>query len=118
VLRALLTEHYGEPYVPDSDFERMVQQLLLDAGLPAPVLQHEVYDGDEFVARIDLAYPNRLLGIELDGRRHLTDQAFERDPVRRNRLVGLGWTILNYTWRAYVDHPTRLVAEVRQFLRQ
>lgn len=113
VLRALLEAKYGEPIVPDSRFERMVERLLLDAGLRAPVLQHEVWDGDEFVARIDLAYPEALVAIELDGRHHITDQSFERDPVRRNRLTALGWSILTYTWRFYVDHPDRLCREVR-----
>ncbi len=115
-LRSLLAEKYGEPVVPDSAFERMVERLLLDAGLPPPQLQHEVWDGDAFVARIDLAYPWRKVAIELDGRHHITDAAFERDPVRRNRLTALGWTVLTFTWRFYVDHPDRLVAEVAAVL--
>jgi very-short-patch-repair endonuclease len=117
MLRALLAEKYGEPVVPDSDFERMVERLLLDAGLGQPVLQHEVFDDvGRFIARLDLAYPDHLVGIELDGRRHIEDRAFERDPVRRNRLTGLGWSIYNYTWRFYVDHPHLLCAEVRAAL--
>jgi very-short-patch-repair endonuclease len=113
-----LTEKYGEPVVPDSAFERMVEQLLLDAGIRRPVLQHEVYDEqDAFVARLDLAYPDRLVGVELDGRRHIEDAAFERDPRRRNRLTALGWTIYHYTWRHYVDHPELLCAEIRAAIR-
>ncbi|HEY8057129.1 MAG TPA: hypothetical protein VID94_00190 [Acidimicrobiales bacterium] len=117
MLRALLAEKYGEPAVPDSAFERMVERLLLDAGLGKPVLQHEVYDEHgQFVARVDLAYPERLVGIELDGRRHIEDGAFERDPRRRNRLTALGWCMYHYTWRHYVDHPHQLCAEVRTAL--
>ena len=117
-MRVLLTEKYGEPAVPDSAFERMVEQLLVDAGIRRPVLQHEVYDEQEaFVARLDLAYPDRLVGVELDGRRHIEDAAFERDPRRRNRLTALGWTIYHYTWRHYVDHPELLCAEIRAAIR-
>ncbi len=113
-LRALLTEKYGEPVVPDSAFERMVERLLLDAGLPAPVLQHEVRDATgRLIARIDLAYPRHLVGIELDGRHHIEDDAFERDPRRRNLLTGLGWSMYHYTWRAYVDRPEHIVREIR-----
>jgi very-short-patch-repair endonuclease len=118
-LRALLTEKYGEPVVPDSAFERMVERLLLDAGLEAPTLQHEVVDGaGRFVARVDLAYPRHLVGIELDGRHHIEDRAFQRDPVRRNRLTGLGWSMYHYTWRHYVDEPERLCAEIRAALQR
>ena len=116
-LRALLVHHYGEPVVTDSAFERMVSQLLIANGLSGMQLQHEVSDGD-FTARLDLAYPHQKVGIELDGRHHITDEAFEADPVRRNRLTLLGWTILNFTWRFYADQPLALVASVRAALRQ
>ena len=65
-----------------------------------PSSDTKVYDEHEtFVARLDLAYPDRLVGVELDGRRHIEDTAFERDPRRRNRLTALGWTIYHCTWR-------------------
>lgn len=114
MLRSLLAEKYGEPVVPDSDFERMVQRLLVDAGLGQLALQHPVRDeAGNVIALIDLAYPHAMVGIETDGRRHIEDRAFERDPRRRNRLTSLGWSMYHYTWRFYVDHPYQLCAEVR-----
>ncbi len=51
------------------------------------------------MARIDLAYPDRLLGIEADGRVwHSGRSDFSRDRRRANRLAALGWTLLRYCW--------------------
>lgn len=113
--RAILDVRYGDKRVPDSDFERMVQTLLADAGLPEPELQVEVRtDAGEFVARVDLAYPTWKIAIELDGRGHITDAAFESDPIRRNRLELEGWLVLDFTWRYYVERPADLVADIRR----
>ena len=106
--------------VPDSFFERVVRDLIIDSGLPEPVLQHEVRDpAGRFVARVDLAYPERKLAIELLGKQfHFTDEAFEHDPARRNRLEVLGWTVLEFTWRLYADRPSELTAQVARALRR
>jgi hypothetical protein len=47
---------------------------------------------------------------------HLNERAFHLDPLRRNRLQRLGWLVLEYTWRYYVDHPAQLCDEVRDHL--
>lgn len=119
VLRGVLESVAAERGVHESFFERLVFELLVDAGLPRPVVQHEVRDGHgRFVARLDLAYPPQRIAIELLGKQyHLTDAAFERDPRRRNRLELLGWAVLEFTWRAYVDQPGRLCAAVAEAVR-
>ena len=48
----------------DSGFERLVVSRLVEAGLPAPVLQHAVEVGGRRY-RIDLAYPGERVAIEL-----------------------------------------------------
>ena len=111
--RAILDVRYGELRVPDSDFERMVQTLLADAGLPEPEMQVEVFAAaGDFIARVDLAYQRWRIAIELDGRGHITDEAFEHDPIRRNRLELEGWLVLDFTWRYYVERSHDLVADV------
>jgi len=60
--RAVLEERYGDSAVPDSVFNRRVQRLLVDHGLPPPLMEHEIHTADgAFVARLDLAYPERLV---------------------------------------------------------
>lgn len=82
-------------------------QLLVDAGLPRPVAQHQVVAGDT-VYVLDLAYPQQRLGIEYDGWEvHRTRSAFEHDRARDNALAAAGWTILRHTAGM---SPERLVA--------
>ena len=51
------------------------------------------------MARVDFAYPELKLAIEVDGfAAHSTVDAFRRDRVRQNALVAAGWTVLRFTW--------------------
>lgn len=115
-LRAILDEHFGEVAVTDSGFERMVVALLCEAGLPRPVIQHEVAIGAR-TYRLDLAYPEAKVAVELDGSHHLRRDVWESDRIRQNALVLAGWCVLRFTWRDYLEHQGRLVAEVRSALR-
>lgn len=114
--RAILDDHFGETAVTGSAFERLVFSALVEAGLPRPVLQHEVRAGDR-TYRIDLAYPDARLAIELDGSVHLERKVWEADHCRQNALVLLGWTVLRFTWLDYTRHRRRLVAEIDAALR-
>lgn len=114
-LRAILDEHYGEMAVADSGFERLVMALLTAAGLPRPVLHHEVVVRGHR-CHIDLAYPEARVAIELDGRDHLRPEVFETDRPRQNSVVLAGWTVLRFTWRRYRTRPDAIVADVRHAL--
>jgi very-short-patch-repair endonuclease len=112
-LRAVLDERYG--IVPaGSDFEVLVERLLVDQGLPKPVRQHEIRSAKGwFIARVDLAYPELKIAIELDGRAFHSDaEAFERDRERQNKLVLRGWTVLRFTWKQLLEEPGRIVQTV------
>jgi very-short-patch-repair endonuclease len=110
-LRSILDEHFGEVAVTESGFERLVVAALLESGLPRPVLQHTVtMVGHTY--RLDLAYPERRLGIELDGGTHLRREVWENDHVRQNAFILAGWTLLRFTWRDYLQRRPALVHEV------
>lgn len=81
----------------DSDLETRVLRLIVAAGLPLPRQQYRVQvQGRRF--RLDLAYPDRLIGIELDGWEfHKTRSAFDDDRVRDDLLRLAGWTIYHFT---------------------
>jgi hypothetical protein len=113
--REVLRRRYDRA-VPHTEFARLFMVLLEDAALPEPVAEHLVR-GDGWRYRVDLAYPQLLLGIELDGREgHLNEVAFETDPVRDNRLQLAGWDVLHYTWRRFTDAPAEVVDEIRAAL--
>jgi hypothetical protein len=116
-LRRVIAANVHRSEVTDSDFELLVLILLAEAGLPAPVLHHRVMDGERFVAEVDLAYPHLRIAIELDGAAHLQAQVRERDLPRQNDLVLVGWTVLRFTWKRFVERPDLIVAEVRTAIR-
>ena len=93
-LRAVLDAWNGDA-LPDGVAEMRVVRRLLDAGLRQPARQHEIYDSGQFVARVDLAYPDDRLAIELDGFRwHAGRRPFRSDRLRRNRIEAAGWRLL------------------------
>jgi Protein of unknown function (DUF559) len=114
--RSVLLGRWGKR-VPDTEFARLFGLLIDDAGLPEPVYEHEVKAGGATYS-IDAAYPPASIAIELDGKGHATEAAFEADPVRENRLKLSGWTVLRYTWHRFITAPGEVVAEVRQALGQ
>jgi very-short-patch-repair endonuclease len=117
VLRSILEEHHGEVATADSGFERLVMTRLIEAGLPRPVLQHEVRIGPA-TYRIDLAYPDERVAIELDGQIHLQREVWERDHFRQTVLTNAGWHVLRFTWTQYKENPAWMVREIRAALRK
>lgn len=117
-MRELLEERYGST-IPDSHFGRLVADLLVDAGLPRPELEHNVFGpAGTWIARVDAAYPDELVAIELDSKKHhLHEEAFERDRPRQNRIELAGWLVLRYTWQFYSRSPGQLCGEVAEALR-
>jgi hypothetical protein len=79
--------------------ETWLRLILVDAGLPEPDLDHDVFDADgQFVACLDLAYPKLKIGIEYDGDHHRTDPVqWARDVDRLDRLIEEGWRVVRAT---------------------
>jgi very-short-patch-repair endonuclease len=93
VLRARL-EHYDES---ESGLEVRVLRAIVGAGLPEPVQQHWVHVGGRR-RRIDLAYPDLKLAIEVDGwGTHNSRSSFDGDRARENDLDIAGWHRLHFT---------------------
>jgi len=81
----------------DSNLEVRFARAMVAAGLPEPAQQHRVRAGTRR-CRIDLAYPERKLAIEIDGwEHHRTRSAFDDDRARSNDLVVAGWNVLRFT---------------------
>jgi len=93
-LRAVL-EAWNAGVLPDGVAEMRVVRQLLASGLPEPVRQHEIHVDGQFVARVDLAYPERRVAMEIDGFRwHAGRGPFRSDRVRANRIEAAGWRVL------------------------
>lgn len=99
---------------PGSSKENELRRLLVSAGLPAPVTQHEIRDErGRFVARVDLAYPEQRVAIEYDGGHHADRRQWESDLPRQNRINNVGYHVLRYCKRDLNDRPSEVVDEVR-----
>ena len=93
-----------------SGLEARFNDLVARYGLPRPTLQHEVWSNGRFIGRIDAAYPELKLAIEVDGyEHHSSPEAFQRDRTRQNHLVALGWTVLRFTRHDVVRAPVSVV---------
>jgi hypothetical protein len=116
MLRALL-ERRGEGYrLTDSGFEDKALHLIMEACLPDPVTQHRVQDGD-FLAFIDIAWPERMVGMECDSLAyHFGELAHTRDRMRRRRLKALGWDINEFTYEEVDQTPHIVVRDLRKAL--
>lgn len=101
----------------ESPPESLLRLAVLDGGLPAPTPQLVVRDGaGRFVARVDLAWEDRRVVVEYDGRHHLEPGQRWRDLVRRERLEALGWRVVVLTAEDLRMGPRAAVARIRSAL--
>lgn len=99
--RRLLHESRDEPW---SEAERQVHGQLRAAGLKGWRANYGVETSTGYVYFLDIAFPDDLLVIEVDGYEfHSSRDAFERDRVRQNDLAADGWTVLRLTWAMIQD---------------
>lgn len=72
-------------------------------------------EGDRYV---DLAFPDRKVGLEYKGRESHSIEQVGRDDRRQNKLVGSGWTIINVWYEDLVEEHLfdQLVADVARAL--
>ena len=114
VLRDLMKDRWQLDALPSSALETVLLEMLVDAGLPMPTLQHEIRRPDgAFVARVDFAYPDRRLIIEGHSKQwHWGVEADSHDLRRHNALVALGWQILYVTWQDATKRRDQTVARV------
>ena len=115
-LRSLLAERDDKGHPSASRFETRLNRLFLSAGLPS-LRRFTIWDGGEFVARVDFCFPEAKLIVEADGYRwHSNRRAWQRDRERRNRLTSLGWQVIQVTWEDLIRRPDRTIDRVRSML--
>ena len=93
-----------------SRMETWVRLILVDAGLPEPRTDHDVFDRDgSFVGCVDLAYVDLRIAVEYEGDQHRTDaRQWQRDIEKHERLAELGWRVI----RVSRDHVFRDSASI------
>lgn len=118
VTLSLLDRRQRGGRVPDSWFERLVERCMSIPGLPPWERQHEVadHDGHPF-ARLDLACPKLLLGVEGHSRAfHFGQRPEAFDERRDNRLGAHGWYVSYVGWYDTED-PALVAATIESIAR-
>lgn len=97
--------------------ESWMRMIIVDAGLPLPSANHEVYDRGVWIARVDLAYPAQRIAIEYEGEHHLKDPArVLADIARIERLIDAGWRVLRVTKADVFRDPVPFLGRLRRAL--
>jgi hypothetical protein len=110
VMRRLLEPRRQLGKAPESPLETEFLQLIVRSGLPLPVPQFEVRHRGEFVARVDFAYPDAKVAIELDSYAFHSDRSsWERDRSRLSGLTSIGWRVEGITKAKLRDYPDRTI---------
>jgi hypothetical protein len=113
---AKLLEARGKSGPLESPLEVQFARAVRRSGLPPPTPQYEITSRGQVVARVDFAYPDVRLAIELDGYEwHHGRARWQRDLGRRSRLAARGWRVMHFT-AADLRDPAAVVAMIRTAL--
>lgn len=116
-IRELLAARALGSRPPDSVLESRMAAVFRRHGIPKAVYQYTVRSEGRFIARVDFAYPDCLLAVEVDGHeKHRTPAQLQADLTRQNRLVAAGWTVLRFTWADVVQRPEMVATTIRRQL--
>jgi len=86
--------------------------------VPAWVQQHEVRLGDGRRVRLDAAFTEARVAVELDGAAfHGSREARERDLRRDTALAALGWVVLRFSYARLTSDPEGCRREIEAVVR-
>lgn len=112
--RALRLVRPGSESRPES----LVRLAIVDAGLPEPEVNEEVYtESGVFVGRADLLYRRYRVSVEYDGDHHRVDTTqYDRDTGRLDDFAAAGWRVVRITKRSFFGDRDACIARVRRAL--
>ncbi|MGN7781010.1 hypothetical protein ACTJJE_15985 [Mycolicibacterium sp. 22603] len=101
----------------ESPMESEARLVMIDAGLPMPVLQYEVVDFGGRLWRLDFAWPTCGLAVEYDGFDwHSDPVSFANDRQKRAALQEMGWTVMTIVADDVRRAPDALVRRIERSL--
>lgn len=90
-------------------FESVLRWIVADIPGLTVRPQTEVFDGNGKIGRVDLADEELRIAMEADSFEwHGKREGLERDCIRYNRLVAVGWLVLRFSWDQVMYHPERV----------
>lgn len=101
---------------PESPQESKLRLIILRAGLPEPVINHELVDTETGKhVRPDFRFRKYKLILEYQGDYHRTKKQWRKDMTRRSRLEAQGWYVMELNVDDLGD-PAELATRIRQAL--
>lgn len=99
--------------------ETLVRLAIVDAGLPEPEVNGEVFGSRRNrLGRADLLYRKWRVIVEYDGDQHRTDtRQWDRDVRRLEGFAAHGWVVVRITGRAFFGDRSTSIARVEHALR-
>lgn len=84
----------------ESPRETWLRLLVIRAGYPRPRTQHPVYnEHGALIGEVDMAWPDKKIALEYEGRDHLDPDQFRKDILRVEEMVEAGWIVIRVTCR-------------------
>jgi hypothetical protein len=103
----------------ESPKETELRLLLVRSGLPRPVTQILVANPRGRDRRIDMGWPDRMVGVEYDGEQHFKNpDDYANDIERLEFLANRGWTIVRVSARQLRRERAEVLLRVRRALPQ
>jgi very-short-patch-repair endonuclease len=99
--RAAVTADVKLPRPVESSIEAMFALQLRAARLPEPKREFAFCEGRKF--RLDFAWPERLIAVEVQGMVHRIKERFEADIEKRALALLGGWRVLEVSGQAVRD---------------
>ncbi|BBZ79866.1 hypothetical protein MANY_52030 [Mycolicibacterium anyangense] len=102
----------------ESPMESEARLVMIEGGLPTPVLQYELVDARGRLRRLDFAWPQHRVAAEYDSAEwHLGSEALRRDREKLAALQDLGWISVPIVVDDVRRHPAALVNRIQAHLR-
>jgi very-short-patch-repair endonuclease len=97
--------------------EAELLELIKRGRLPAPLLNAQLFAGQEFLASPDAWWPDVAVAVEVDSREwHLSPESWEHTMRRHGRMTAHGILVLHFTPRQIREKPAEVLATIRDAL--
>ena len=96
-----------------SPAETFFRLSLLEAGLPLPELNVDIFDDGRWLGNVDFVYRAFKVCIEYQSEYHFEKEQFARDRVRISQLEEAGWIVIEISKEDGLRHPLRGIRRVR-----
>jgi very-short-patch-repair endonuclease len=97
---ALAAATAREPRLTRSDWEVRLLELIRNARLPEPLVNHALSAPDHGHCEVDFYWPKQRLIVETDSwHAHGTKAAYEQDRARDAALQAADYRVVRFTWR-------------------